>query len=93
MTRVLDPDHIARALKRIAHEILERNRGTGRLMLMGIHTRGVPLAVRIAEAMGEIEAGDAVKVQRVVVEYPDLVNSPDWTRRRCTARFCGIIRT
>ena len=58
MTRVLDPDDIARALKRIAHEILERNRGTGRLMLMGIHTRGVPLAVRIAEAMGEIEAGE-----------------------------------
>ncbi len=58
MTRVLDPDDIARVLKRIAHEIIERNRGTDRLMVMGIHTRGVPLAVRIAEAMGEIEDGD-----------------------------------
>jgi pyrimidine operon attenuation protein/uracil phosphoribosyltransferase len=45
---------MSRALTRIAHEILERNRGAGELALVGIRTRGVPLARRLARALKEI---------------------------------------
>ena len=48
MPQVMDADRMARALTRIAHEILERNRGTDELALVGIRARGVPLARRIA---------------------------------------------
>jgi pyrimidine operon attenuation protein/uracil phosphoribosyltransferase len=44
----MDADRIARTLTRIAHEILERNRGVDDLALVGIQRRGVPLAKRIA---------------------------------------------
>ncbi len=52
---VLDDADISRALTRIAHEILERNKGPEGVMLLGIPTRGVPLAQRIAETMTEVE--------------------------------------
>src|SRR5436305_9648107 len=54
MPQVMDADRMARALTRIAHEILERNRGTSDLALVGIRTRGVPLARRIAHALAGI---------------------------------------
>ncbi len=44
-----------RALTRIAHEIVEKNRGVTELALVGIHTRGVPLAERIAENIAAVE--------------------------------------
>jgi pyrimidine operon attenuation protein / uracil phosphoribosyltransferase len=53
---VLDDRDIGRALTRIAHEILERNRGTDSLVLLGIPARGVPLARRIAERIAQIES-------------------------------------
>ena len=52
---VLDASDISRALTRIAHEILERNRGAEQLVLLGIPTRGVPLARRIAERIDAVE--------------------------------------
>ena len=52
---VLTTDDIQRALKRIAHEILEANKGSADLVLLGIPTRGVPLATRLAEAIGAVE--------------------------------------
>jgi len=52
---VLDDRDIARALMRITHEILERNRGSADVILLGIPTRGVRLAERIAARMGEVE--------------------------------------
>ena len=52
---IMDADDIRRAIKRIAHEIVERNRGTESLVLVGVRTRGVPLATRVAKAIGEIE--------------------------------------
>src|SRR5438309_6941923 len=54
----MDADRMSRALTRIAHEILERNRGTGDLALVGIRTRGVPLARRIAHALTGINHED-----------------------------------
>ena len=53
--QVLDAQDIRRAITRIAHEILERNRGTERLVIVGIHTRGVPFAHRLAETITRIE--------------------------------------
>lgn len=52
---VLDDGDISRALTRITHEILERNRGSVDLILLGIPTRGVQLARRIASRMSEVE--------------------------------------
>jgi pyrimidine operon attenuation protein/uracil phosphoribosyltransferase len=52
---VLDARDITRALTRISHEILERNRGASDLVLLGIPSRGVPHAERIAERMASVE--------------------------------------
>lgn len=54
--RILDKEAIERALKRIAHEILEKNKGTQGLCLVGIRNRGVYLANRLAGYIKEIEA-------------------------------------
>jgi len=58
---VLHEADIARALTRISHEILESNRGTEELVVLGIPTRGVPLAQRIGASLAEI-SGSAVPV-------------------------------
>ena len=58
MPQVMDADRMSRALTRIAHEILERNRGLDELALIGIRTRGVPLARRLARALKEINGDD-----------------------------------
>jgi pyrimidine operon attenuation protein/uracil phosphoribosyltransferase len=53
--RLLEPGEIRRALTRIAHEILERNKGAGRLVLVGIAARGDDLARRLASEIERIE--------------------------------------
>ncbi|MGQ9823700.1 MAG: bifunctional pyr operon transcriptional regulator/uracil phosphoribosyltransferase PyrR [Desulfotomaculales bacterium] len=53
--QILDTEGIRRALVRIAHEIVERNRGTENLALIGIQRRGVPLAGRLRDYIREIE--------------------------------------
>ena len=58
MPQVMDADRMSRALTRIAHEILERNRGLDEIALVGIRTRGVPLARRLARALKEINGDD-----------------------------------
>ncbi len=55
---VLDARDINRALTRISHEILERNKGASDLVLLGIPRRGVPLAQRIAERISGVEEYD-----------------------------------
>src|ERR671910_682884 len=59
VSQVMDADRMSRALTRMAHEILERNRGLDELALVGIRTRGVPIARRLARALREIN-GDNV---------------------------------
>ena len=54
MPVVMDADRMQRSLTRIAHEIVERNRAIDELALVGIRTRGVPLARRIAHSLKEI---------------------------------------
>ena len=55
---VLDDRDISRALTRITHEILERNRDASDLVILGIPRRGVPLAARIAARIREVEGVD-----------------------------------
>ena len=54
---VLTAPDMARAVTRIAHEILERNGGADNLVLLGIPTRGLPLAERLAAKLAEVEPG------------------------------------
>ena len=77
---VLDAGDIARALTRISHEILERNRGAADLLLLGLQTRGVPLAKRIAAKITEVE-GTAVATGSldVTMYRDDLRNQPTRT--------------
>jgi pyrimidine operon attenuation protein/uracil phosphoribosyltransferase len=58
MPVVMDADRMGRSLARIAHEILERNRGVEELALVGIRTRGVPLAKRLAQIIRDITRHD-----------------------------------
>jgi pyrimidine operon attenuation protein/uracil phosphoribosyltransferase len=51
----MEPTEMRRSLARIAHEILERNHGPTGVIVVGIHSRGVPIARRLAAKMGELE--------------------------------------
>lgn len=55
MKRILDEKSISRGLTRIAHEIIEHNKGIEDVVILGIKTRGVPLAKRIVEKINQIE--------------------------------------
>ena len=70
---VLQQADITRALTRISHEILESNRGRGDLVILGIPTRGVALAHRIAESIERIEpgAGESIVGALDVTMYRD----------------------
>jgi pyrimidine operon attenuation protein/uracil phosphoribosyltransferase len=68
---VLDDRDIARALTRISHEILERNKGARDLVLLGIPSRGVPLAHRIAERIATVEGYDVPVGSLDVTMYRD----------------------
>ena len=58
MPLVIDAVRMSRTLARIAHEIVERNRGVEELAFVGIRTRGVPLARRLAATVNEIAGAD-----------------------------------
>jgi pyrimidine operon attenuation protein / uracil phosphoribosyltransferase len=55
MTQLLTADDVARVLRRLAHEVIEANHGAEDLVLLGIQTRGVPLAERLAGLIADIE--------------------------------------
>ena len=63
---ILNAQDIRRAVRRIAHEIIERNRDLRSIVLVGLHTRGVPLAERLAAAIEEFEG------QRIAVGTLDI---------------------
>jgi pyrimidine operon attenuation protein/uracil phosphoribosyltransferase len=58
MPIVMDADRVSRSLARIAHEILERNKGVDDLAFVGIRTRGVPIAARLAAHLKQIAGAD-----------------------------------
>jgi pyrimidine operon attenuation protein / uracil phosphoribosyltransferase len=67
----MDARDVSRALTRIAHEILERNKGASGLLLLGIPTRGVPLARRIAAKIAAVEGVDVAVGSLDVTMYRD----------------------
>jgi len=73
----MDADRMSRALTRIAHEILERNRGLDDVALVGIRTRGVPIARRLGTLLKDIN-GDHVPVGAldITLYRDDLMRSP-----------------
>ena len=77
MPQVMDADRMSRALTRIAHEILERNRGLDEIALVGIRTRGVPIARRLARSLREIN-GDNVPTGSldITLYRDDLMRNP-----------------
>jgi pyrimidine operon attenuation protein / uracil phosphoribosyltransferase len=72
---VLDAGEIRRALTRIAHELVEHNKGAEDLVLVGIPTRGVPLARRLARRLEEIESRPVPTGELDVTMYRDDLRS------------------
>ena len=68
---VLDAADMARALTRIAHEILERTKGGADVLLLGIPTRGVGLAHRLARMMSSVENRDVLAGSLDITMYRD----------------------
>lgn len=74
---LLDEKAIKRTLTRISHEIIEKNKGVEGLVLMGIKTRGVPIAKRIADLI-EMFEGTAVEVGSIdITKYRDDLDKPE----------------
>jgi pyrimidine operon attenuation protein/uracil phosphoribosyltransferase len=69
--RLMDDAAIGRALMRIAHEILEKNGGAENLLLIGIKSRGYPIACRIAANIEKIEGVSLPVVEMDVTDYRD----------------------
>lgn len=76
-TKILDEAAISRAIKRISHEILEKNKGTEDLLLVGIKTRGTPLANRIQQQIKEIEGVDVETGELDISLYRDDLSNKD----------------
>jgi pyrimidine operon attenuation protein / uracil phosphoribosyltransferase len=68
---VLGPEEIRRALTRVAHEILERTDGASDVILLGIPTRGVPLAQRLAARLSQVEGRPAAAGSLDITMYRD----------------------
>ena len=77
MPVVMDADRVSRALTRIAHEILERNHGIDGVSLVGVRSRGVPLARRIAGILAGVTGEDVSTGSLDITLYrDDLMRSP-----------------
>ena len=76
---VMDADAMRRAITRIAHEVLERNKGTEGLALIGIRSRGVHIADRIAAAVRAIEEVDVPRGIVDITLYRDDLSRGDQT--------------
>lgn len=78
--RVMDAADIARAIIRIAHEVVERNRGTADLIILGIHTRGVALGRRLEAAIEPIDGKTVPTGELDIGLYRDDLDSRPRTR-------------
>ena len=68
---IWDSDDVNRALKRIAHQVLESNRGAEGLVLLGIRTRGIPLARRLGAFISEAEGVEVPVGELDITMYRD----------------------
>ncbi len=89
-TEIMDEKALDRALTRISHEIIERNRGVENVVLIGIRTRGVTLAKRLREKIGEIEGYDLPVGSLDITGYrDDIKNVKDMPQGSSTdVNFC-----
>ena len=88
---VLDASDISRALSRISHEILERNKGADGVVLLGIPSRGVPLARRLARVIAEVEGVEVpVGELDITLHRDDLRRNPVRTAHRSRIPDGGI---
>jgi pyrimidine operon attenuation protein/uracil phosphoribosyltransferase len=83
MKEIMSREDIDRAISRMTHQILERNQGGKNLTLIGIRTRGVPLAYRIARKIKEIEGDDiTVGIIDITLYRDDLSKDKGLTKGR-----------
>ena len=74
---VMSSGDVSRAVRRVAHEILERNKGAQDLVVLGIPSRGVPLARRLVAVMAEVEGVEVpVGTLDVTMQRDDLRHQP-----------------
>jgi pyrimidine operon attenuation protein / uracil phosphoribosyltransferase len=71
VSMLLGPDDLSRMVRRLAHELVEANGGTDGLVLLGVRSRGVPLARRLAVAMATIEGSEVPVGELDVTLYRD----------------------
>lgn len=69
--KILDDKAISRSITRLAHEIIEKNKGVEKVVLVGILSRGVPIANRIAEKILEIEGKPVLVGELDITLYRD----------------------
>ncbi len=75
---LMNEEDVRRALKRMAHQIIEKNEGCENLVLLGIKTRGLPLAKQLAAFIREIEGADVPVGELDITLYrDDLTAAPD----------------
>jgi len=77
MKNILDEHAIKRSITRISYEIIEKNKGIENLVLVGIKTRGVPLAHRIAKRLFEIEGHEVPVGKLDITLYRDDLTEKD----------------
>ena len=82
--QIMDAQEIQRSMSRIAHEVLERNRGVDDLVLVGIHTRGVVLSRRLAENIKRFEGSWAPLAELDINLYRDDLQARENPRVRPT---------
>ena len=70
-TKIIDDKAIGRAITRISHEIIERNKGIENVVLIGIKTRGIPVASRIANKIEAIEGQKILTGEMDITLYRD----------------------
>jgi pyrimidine operon attenuation protein / uracil phosphoribosyltransferase len=86
MPRVMDAEYVDRAIRRIGHEIVERHAGAADVVLVGIHTRGVPLARRSPPPSSRSKASDVPVGELDIGLYRDDLSTrptPRWPAPMC----------
>jgi len=90
---IMTPEDIKRTLARIAHEIMERNKAIEHLILIGMHTRGVPLAKRLADNIEDFHESKipvgALDISPYRDDLPSLNQRPNLNRTQIPADING----
>ncbi|MCT4565075.1 MAG: bifunctional pyr operon transcriptional regulator/uracil phosphoribosyltransferase PyrR [Maledivibacter sp.] len=75
--KIMDEKAINRSITRLSHEIIEKNKGIEDVVLIGIHTRGVPLAKRLASKIKQIEDAEVLVASLDITLYRDDLSKID----------------